>query len=259
MRFLILAAAMLGGTGVAMAEVKTKKIEYKYDGTTFVGHLFWDDAVKGQRPGVLVVHEWWGLDAYAKSRAEQLAKLGYVAFACDMYGNGEVVEHPMDANKMATTVRKNVDVWRGRAVEAYKQLTSSEFCDPKNVAAIGYCFGGTTALQLAVTGADLKAVVTFHSALPTLKPEEAKAIKARVLVCHGADDKFIKPESIDAFKKMMEDAKVSFTFESYPGAVHSFTVPDADARKIDGMAFNKSADEKSWGEMKKLFGEVFKK
>jgi dienelactone hydrolase len=259
MRSLILAIALFCGAGSATAEVKTKKVEYKYDGVTFIGHLFWDDAVKGQRPGVLVVHEWWGLDAYAKSRAEQLAKLGYVAFACDMYGNGEVTEHPMDATKMATAVRKNVDVWRGRAVESLKQLTASEYCDPKNVAAIGYCFGGTTALQLAATGAELKAVVTFHSALPTLKPEEAKAIKARVLVCHGADDKFIKPESIDAFKKTMEDGHVSFVFESYPGAVHSFTVPDADARKIDGMAFNKAADEKSWNEMKKMFGEVFKK
>jgi len=259
MRSLILSIALFSGAGSAMAEVKTKKVEYKYDGVTFIGHIFWDDAVKGQRPGVLVVHEWWGLDAYAKSRAEQLAKMGYVAFACDMYGNGEVTEHPMDATKMATAVRKNVDIWRGRAIEALKQLTACEYCDPKNVAAIGYCFGGTTALQLAATGADLKAVVTFHSALPTLKPEEAKAIKARVLVCHGADDKFIKPESIDSFKSTMAEAKVNFEFVAYPGAVHSFTVPEADKHKIDGMAYNKDADEKSWASMKKLFGEVFKK
>jgi dienelactone hydrolase len=259
MRTLILSLALLGVAASASAEVKTKKVEYKHDGTTFVGHLFWNDAVKGPRPGVLVVHEWWGLDAYAKGRAEQLAKLGYVAFACDMYGNGEVVEHPMDANKMASSVRKNVEVWRGRAVEAYRQLTASEYCDPKNTAAIGYCFGGTTALQLAATGADLKAVATFHSALPALKPEEAKAIKAKVLVCHGADDKFIKPVAIDTFRKTMEEAKVNLTFESYPGAVHSFTVPDADARKIDGMAYNKAADEKSWAAMKALFGEAFKK
>jgi dienelactone hydrolase len=258
MRSLILTAVLLCGAGSALAEVKSRKVEYIYDGTTFFGQMFWDDAVKGKRPGVLVVHEWWGLDAYAKGRAEQLAKLGYVAFACDMYGNGDVVEHPMDANKMSSSVRKNVEVWRGRAAEALKQLTSSEHCDAKNVAAIGYCFGGSTCLQLAATGADLKAVVTFHAALPALKPEEAKAIKARVLVCHGADDKFIKPEAVEIFKKTMEDAKVNFVLESYPGAVHSFTVPDADARKIDGMAYNKAADEKSWAAMRKLFDDVFK-
>ena len=243
----------------AVAEVKTKKVEYKYDGVTFVGHLYWDDASKEKRPGVLVVHEWWGLDEYAKMRAEMLAKMGYVAFACDMYGDGKTAEHPTDATKMAGAVRANIDVWRGRAKEALKVLTAFEFTDAKRCAAIGYCFGGTTCLQLAASGADLKAVATFHAALPKLKDEEAKAIKAKVLVCHGADDKFIPAQAIADFKKAMTDAKVSLDFQEYKGCVHSFTVPGADKHKIDGMKYDKEADEKSWASMKKLFEETLKK
>lgn len=257
-RFALAAVAVALGTP-AFAAVKTKKVEYKYDGVTFVGHLYWDDAGKEKRPGVLVVHEWWGLNDYAKMRAEMLAKMGYVAFACDMYGDGKVAEHPEDATKMATMVRNNIEVWRGRAKESLKQLTDFELTDAKRCAAIGYCFGGTTCLQLAATGADLKAVVTFHSALPKLKPEEAKAIKAKVLVCHGADDKFIPAQAIADFKKALTDAHVALDFQEYKGAVHSFTVKEADARKLDGMKYDKDADEKSWAAMKKLFDETLKK
>jgi dienelactone hydrolase len=239
--------------------VKTKKVEYKFDGITFIGELAWDDASTEKRPGVLVVHEWWGLNDYAKMRAQQLAKMGYVAFACDMYGGGKVVDHPKDAGEMATSVRKNVDIWRGRAKEAFKVLTDFELTDKTRCAAMGYCFGGTTAIQLAASGADLKAVVTFHSALPKLSADDAKAIKAKVLVCHGADDKFIMPDAITGFKKALEEAKVPLDFQEYKGAVHSFTVKGADDHKIDGMAYNKDADEKSWASMKALFADVFKK
>jgi dienelactone hydrolase len=250
---------LLACAGLASAEVKTKKVEYKFDGVTFIGHIYYDDASKDKRPGVLVVHEWWGLDDYAKMRAEMLAKMGYVAFACDMYGDGKVAEHPKEAGEMAGLVRKNQDVWRGRAKAALKELTSFEYTDASRVAAIGYCFGGTTALQLAATGADLKAVVTFHSALPKLKDEEAKAIKAKVQVNHGAEDKFIGADTITAFKKTMETAKVNLDFIDHPGAVHSFTVKGAEDRKLDGMKYDKDADEKSWKSMSKLFEEVFKK
>ena len=256
-------AVLFGSAAVAGAEVKTKKVEYKFDGVTFIGHLAWDDAIKDKRPGVLVVHEWWGLDDYAKMRAEQLAKMGYVAFACDMYGNGKMVEaskeHAKDAGEMAGMVRKNVDVWRGRAKEALKVLSDFEFTDKERLGAMGYCFGGTTALQLAASGADLKAVATFHSALPKLKQDEAKAIKAKVLVCHGADDKFIPADSIAGFKKALGDAKVPLDFQEYKGAVHSFTVMGSEKHMIDGMAFNKDADDKSWASMKSLFAEAFKK
>lgn len=258
-RTLMAMAVTLMATTLASAAVKSKKVEYKFDGVTFAGELYWDDASKDKRPGVLVFHEWWGLDGHAKARAEELAKLGYVAFAADMYGDGKVAEHPTDAGKMATAVRANVDVWRGRAKEAYKVLTGSELVDATKTAAIGYCFGGTTALQLAATGADLKAVSTFHAALPGFKPDEAKAIKAKVQVHHGEADVFIKSEAIDTFKKALTDAKVNLDFHGYKGVVHSFTVKDADARKIDGMKYDKEADEKSWAATKKLFDEAFGK
>jgi dienelactone hydrolase len=259
MKRFALAAVVVALCSTAFAAVKTKKVEYKFDGVTFVGHLYWDDASKDKRPGVLVVHEWWGLDDYAKMRAEMLAKMGYVAFACDMYGDGKVAAHPEDAGKMATMVRQNLDVWRGRAKESLKQLTDFELTDAKRCAAIGYCFGGSTCIQLAASGADLKAIATFHAALPKLKPEEAKAIKAKVLVCHGADDKFIPAQAIADFKKALADGHVSLDFQEYPGAVHSFTVKGADDRKLDGMKYNKDADEKSWAAMTKLFEETLKK
>ena len=259
MRAILFSAAVLFGSAtVANAEVKTKKVEYKFDGITFIGHLAWDDANKEKRPGVLVVHEWWGLNDYAKMRAEQLAKMGYVAFACDMYGDGKTVDHPKDATAMSGVVRKNIEVWRGRAKEAFKVLTDFEYTDKDRCAAMGYCFGGTTALQLAASGANLKAVVTFHSGLPKLKDDEAKAIKCKVLVCHGADDKFISAESIAAFKKSMDVGHVPLDFQEYPGTVHSFTVEGADKLMLPGMAYNKNADEKSWASMKALFDEVFK-
>jgi dienelactone hydrolase len=260
MRRVMMAVAVVAAFATtAAAEVKSKKVEYKFDGVAFAGQVYWDDASKDKRPGVLVFHEWWGLDAHAKAKAEELARLGYVAFAADMYGDGKVVEHPQDAGKMATAVRANADVWRGRAKEAYKQLTDFELTDAKRTAAIGYCFGGTTALQLAATGADLKAVSTFHAALPAFKPEEAKVIKAKVQVHHGAADTFIKPEAIEAFKKALTDAKVDLTFQEYKGVVHSFTVKTADDKKIDGMKYDKEADEKSWADTKKLFDEAFGK
>jgi dienelactone hydrolase len=249
---------MVLASTTALAEVKSKTIEYTYEGQKFIGVLYYDDAVKGKRPGVLVVHEWWGLNQHARDRAQELAKLGYVAFACDMYGDGKTTEHPMDANKMASDVRKNADNWRGRAQAALKVLQDAEQCDSSKLAAMGFCFGGTTALQLASTGADLKAVVTFHAALPPFTEDAAKKIKAKVLVCHGKDDFFIKPEAITGFKKALADAKVSLDFQEYEGAVHSFTVSDADKHNIKGMAYNKAADEKSWASMKALFAEVLK-
>lgn len=244
--------------GSARAEVQTKKITYKVGDLECQGYLAWDDAVQGPRPGVLVVHEWWGLNDYARGRAEQLAKAGYVAFAADMYGEGKTTEHPKEAGEMASKVRANVQDWRKRAAAGLDVLTSQPQCDKTKLAAIGYCFGGSTALQLAYSGADLKAVATFHAALPTPKPEEAKQIKAAILVCHGADDKFIPDQAIKAFRDALDKAGVKYEFMSYPGAVHSFTVPMADQRNLDGMKYNKAADEDSWKRMLALFAEKFK-
>jgi len=243
----------------AGAEVKTEKVEYKFDGVKLIGHMYYDDATKDKRPGVLVVHEWWGLDDYAKSRAEMLAKLGYVAFACDMYGDGKVAEHPKEAGEMSGLVRKNQDVWRGRAKAALAELSGFELTDASRLAAIGYCFGGTTCVQLAASGADLKAIATFHGALPKLTADDARAIQAKVQIHNGADDTFIPAAAIDSFKKALTEAKVPLEFVNYPGAVHSFTVKNADGKSNPGMKYNKDADERSWAAMKKLFDEVFKK
>lgn len=238
----------------ATAAVQTKKITYKDGDTTCHGFLAYDDAVQGPRPGVLVVHEWWGLNDYAKQRAEQLAKLGYVAFAPDMYGDGKVVDHPKDAGAMAGKVRGNVEAWRKRALAGLNVLKEQPQCDKDKLAAIGYCFGGSTALQLALGGTPgIQAVVSFHGALPAPSEADAKQVKAAILVCHGADDKFIPDEAIKTFRGTLDKAGVKYDFQSYAGAVHSFTVPEADKKGIAGMGYNKAADEASWAAMLKLF------
>jgi dienelactone hydrolase len=246
-------------TTSADAAVQTKSVKYQ-DGTQeCVGFLAWDDAVTGARPGVLIVHEWWGLDDYARDRAQQLAKLGYVAFAPDMYGDGKVVDHPKDAGEMAGKVRMNVQAWRKRAQAGLDVLKSQPQCDAEKLAAIGYCFGGSTALQLAYSGADLDAVVTFHAALPAATANEAKQLKTQILVCHGADDKFIPPMAIAAFREALDKAGAKYEFVAYPGTVHSFTVPGADARNLPGMKYNKTADELSWNQMQALFAKTLGK
>jgi dienelactone hydrolase len=254
-------AVVVGWLGLvvsAPAAVQTKTIVYKHGDLECRGFLAWDDSVKGPRPGVLVLHEWWGLNDYARGRAEELAKLGYVAFAADMYGGGKVTEHPMEAGDMATKVRANVEDWRKRATEALGVLASQPQCDKTRLAAIGYCFGGSTALQLAYSGADLKAVATFHAALPTPTAEDAKRIRPAILVCHGADDKVIPDQAIKSFRQALDAARVKYEFVSYPGTVHSFTVPTADKHKIDGMKYNRSADEDSWKRLVALLAEKFK-
>jgi dienelactone hydrolase len=258
MRRILTLVAALAFAAPAAAAVKTQEVAYEHGGVKLKGLLAWDDAATGKRPGVLVVHEWWGLDEFEKGRAVELAKLGYVAFACDMYGEGKLAKHPDDARAMATEARKDVEKWRGRAQAGLKVLQDSDKVDATKLAAIGYCFGGSTCLQLAASGADLKAVATFHAALPPLTVEDAKKIKAKVLVNHGADDTFISKESIDKFLAAMKEAMVNVKFDSYPGTVHSFSVPDADKRMMKGMAYNKQADEKSWAAMKELFKETLK-
>ncbi len=254
-RCLIAMATVALSAGLSSAAVVTKTIEYDYDGTKLKGFMAYDDAVKEKRPGVLVVHEWWGLNEYAKDRCKKLAELGYVSFAVDMYGDGKFVTHPDDAMKMTTAVRNNLKLWRGRAEAGLKQLTSQPNVDATKIAAIGYCFGGSTCLQLAYSGADIKAVATFHAGLPTPTAEEAKAIKPKILVCNGADDKFIPEKAINDFKEALKAASVKFTFENFPGAVHSFTVPGADKENLPGMKYDKDADEKSWKMMLDLFKE----
>jgi len=244
------------GNGVIL-----KVVDYEYEGTKLKGFLAYDDASKAKRPGVLVFSEWWGLNDYAKIRAQQLAELGYVAFAADLYGNGKVIDtsHPEDAQKMAGALRMNQKTWRGRAEAALKQLTSQPNVDAAKIGAIGYCLGGSTALQLAYSGANLKAVATFHAGLASPTPEEAKAIKAKILVCNGAADKFIPEKAIADLKAAMKAANKPLDFVAYEGAVHSFTVPGADKVGNPGMKYDAKADGDSWNRMRKLFGETLGK
>ncbi len=247
-------------TQFSTAEIKTKAVDYTADGVTCKGFVAWDDAIQGKRPGVVVVHEWWGLNEDAKNRAKMLAGLGYVALCADMYGDGALTEHPSKAGEMASAVRKNIDSWRGRAKAAIEKLQSHENVEKNKIAIMGYCFGGSTSLQIAMTGhPDVKAAISFHGALPTPTVEEAKKIQCKVLVCHGADDSFIEEETIAKFKSAFNEAKVDYTFESYPGAKHSFTVKGIDDKAVKGLEYNAEADKKSWDSMQKVLKEAFGK
>jgi dienelactone hydrolase len=239
--------------------VKTETITYKVGDVSFKGHLAYDDSIKGKRAGVLVVHEWWGLNDYARKRADQLAGLGYVAFAVDMYGEGKTTDHPKEAGEMAGAVRKNAKEWLARAKAGLKILAEHPMVDAEKLASIGYCFGGSTSLQLAFAGENLKVVVSFHGALMTPTDAQTKSIKAKILVCHGADDSFIPQKAIDSFRGALDKANVAYTFESYKGAVHSFTVPDADKHGNKGMSYNADADKKSWASMLALFKDALGK
>lgn len=239
-----------------------KEIEYSADGILLKGFLVHDGDVEGKRPGVLVVHEWWGHNDYARKRARMLAKLGYTAFALDMYGDGKQANHPDDAGKFAMAVLSNIEAAQTKFMAAYNLLKEQETTDQNNIAAIGYCFGGGVVLQMARIGTDLKAAVSFHGSLQPITPTEPNKVKAFILVCNGADDPFVTQEQIDAFKTEMANAGVQYEFINYQGAKHSFTNPIADSlgSKFNlPLAYNKKADEESWEEMQKVFDKIFNK
>lgn len=256
--FWTLTGLCLAFIGRAEAAVQTKTISYQDDGVECRGFLAYDDSQKSPQPGVLLVHEWWGLNDYARMRAKELAAQGYVVFAADMYGEGKTVEHPKDAGEMAGKVRANLADWRKRAVAALNVLKSQPQVNPEKLAAIGYCFGGSTALQLAYTGADLKALATFHAALPAPTGEEAKQIKPVILVCHGGADSFIPEAAIQAFQQGLKAADKKYEFVSYPGVVHSFTVKDAGKHGNPGMQYNAAADKDSWTKLLALLERTLK-
>jgi dienelactone hydrolase len=235
----------------------TKNVEYRDSNTVLEGYLAYDDAVKGKMPAVLIVHEWTGIGPYVKKRAEKLAALGYAAFAIDMYGKGIRPANADDAAKQAAIYRADRQLMRRRALAGLEQAKKFPFVDPNRIAAIGYCFGGGVALELARSGADLKGVVTFHGNLDTPHPEDAKNIKAKILVCHGADDPHVPPEQVSAFDNEMRNAKVDWQMNIYGNAIHGFTNPDAGSDPSKGVAYNKEADRRSWAAMKDFFNEIF--
>ncbi|MDX2115496.1 MAG: dienelactone hydrolase family protein [Planctomycetota bacterium] len=241
----------------AAGAIRTEKVEYTHGGVKLVGFAAWDDAVPGRRPGVLIVHEWWGLNDYVKRRAQDIARLGYFAFAVDMYGEGTTVTSPEDAARLMTSVRGDVTLWRERAAAGLAAMNARPEVDPALTGAMGYCFGGSTALELARAGADLDAVVSFHGGLSTQSPAQPGTVRASILVCDGADDPFLTVDERPNFIKEMQKAKADYVFIGYSGAVHAFTNPDVDARNIDGARYNKAADERSWRHMKDFFREKF--
>ena len=259
-RILIATVAFLLSASLAQAAVQGKEVDYSAEGVTLKGYFAYDDAVEGRRPGILVVHEWWGHNEYARKRALMLAELGYTALAVDMYGDGKQANHPDDAGKFAGEVSKNMPVAKARFLAALDLLKSDPTVDADKIAAIGYCFGGGVVLSMARMGVDLKGVVSFHGSLGTENPAQPGTVKARVLVCHGAADSFVTPQQIEDFKKEMGSAGVDYSFIAYEGAAHSFTNPDADryAKEFGlGVGYNAAADQKSWVDMQEFFKKIF--
>lgn len=243
------------------AEIVTKEIEYTDGAINMKGYIAYDNSIKKQRPGVIVVHEWWGHNDYAQKRARMLAELGYSAIALDMYGNGKTASHPKDAGMFSGEVKKNMAIAENRFMAAYKLLQEQDTVDKNKISAIGYCFGGGIVLEMARRGVDLDGVVSFHGSLGTQAPAAKGKVKAKVLVLNGEADPFVKAESISEFKKEMKSAKIDYKFVNYPGAKHAFTNPDADKFgnefKIP-LAYNAEADTKSWKEMKKFLNKIYK-
>jgi dienelactone hydrolase len=252
-----LAAMLLAAPAATAQKLETKDVEYM-DGTTKLkGFLVSDPSQSGKRPAILVFPEWWGLNDYAKSRATQLAQMGYIAFAVDMYGDAKTTTKADEAQAFTKPFYTDPALTRSRAKAALDTLLKQPNVDAGKVGAIGYCFGGTCALELARSGADLKAVVAFHAGLDTKNPADAKNIKGKVLVCTGGADGMVGPDKREAFIKEMEDAKVNYQINVYSGAKHAFTNPDAGKFGIPGIAYDKQADERSWREMQELFNDAF--
>jgi len=242
------------------AEIKTVEVSYREDDTLLKGMLAYDDAIEGKRPGVLVVHEWWGQNDYARRRAKMLAELGYTALAVDMYGDGKTADHPKDASAFSSAVGGNLPLAKARFDAALNLLKKDPTVDAARIAAIGYCFGGGIVINMARMGEDLAGVVSFHGSLGTNSPAKKGDIKTRLLVLNGAEDPFTKPQQIAAFKKEMDDAGADYRFVNYPGAKHSFTNPDADKfGKEFGLPleYNEQADKDSWQQMQDFFREIF--
>ncbi len=244
------------------SNIVAQEIEYHTNGAKLKGYLVYDKNLKTKRPGILVVHEWWGHNDYARRRAKMLAELGYIAFAVDMYGNGKLAAHPDDAAKFMQEVTNNMPLAEKRLNAALQVLNQQEFTDTDKTAAIGYCFGGAMVLHLARVGTNIDGVVSFHGSLGTQSPAKKGSVKARVLVLHGADDPFIPAEQVDAFIEEMQNADVDYEFVAYPNVKHSFTNPQADeySKKFDlaALQYNQHADEDSWNKMQAFLKEIFK-
>lgn len=260
MKKILTGLTLLCLSALAHAEVQTKVIEYKVDGESFTGYLAYDDSVQGKRPGIIVVHEWWGHNDYVRKRAEMFAELGYTAFALDMFGTGNTTDHPDQAGKFVQMVMNNIEAGEARFDAAYNLLRNQPTVNPEQIAAVGYCFGGGTALHMARKGLDLDAVVSFHGALATNTPAQGGEVKADLLILTGGADPMVPTEQVEAFRKEMTDANVAFRIYTYPDAQHGFTNPDATRlgeRYNLPLAYDAAVDADSWEKMREFLKDVF--
>jgi dienelactone hydrolase len=240
------------------AAVKTQTVEYRQGDTVLEGYLAYDDAIQGPRPGVLIVHDWMGPGKFSNAKAEKLAQMGYIAFAADIYGKGVRPTSPKEAGQQAMKFKGDRPLLRARVLAALDVLRQRPEVDQKRIAAIGYCFGGTTVLELARSGANIAGVVSFHGGLDSPTPADAKNIKAKVLVLHGADDPNVPPKQVAEFEDEMRGGGVDWQLIKYSNAVHAFTNPDAGSDNSKGVAYNEKADKRSWAALQQFFAEIFR-
>lgn len=239
------------------AAIHTETVNYEQGGTPLEGFIAYDTSIKGPRPAVLVIHQWKGLTDYEKKRCHMLAEMGYVAFAVDIYGKGIRPSTTAEAGKLAGQYKSDRALLKARVNAGLDALLKTGKAAPSKVAAIGYCFGGTTALELARSGASIAGVVSFHGGLSTPNPAEAQKIRCKVLVLHGAEDPYVPASEVAAFQEEMRSGNVDYQLTAYSGAVHSFTHWEAGSDKSKGAAYNEAADRRSWWAMKTFFAEVF--
>ena len=243
-----------------MADIETEALAYTAGDTTCKGYVAYDGAADGPRPGVLVVHEWWGLDDYIRGRARMLAELGYTALAADMYGDGRTAGDPDRAGALMNAVLSDMDTGTARFRAAYDALAGYPAADAGRMAAIGYCFGGAMVLHGARIGMDLGGVVSFHGSLGSFHKPAKGEVKATVLVCHGAADSLVPDEEVAAFRQEMAEAGADCRFVAYEGALHGFTNPEATANGEKyglPLRYHEAVDKRSWDDMKALFSEIF--
>ena len=243
---------------ILFSQIKTETVEYKDGSTTLKGFIAYKTEASQKMPAVIIVHEWWGLNDYPKMRAKQIAEMGYLAFAVDMYGNGKSTTDPQEAGKLAREFYSDIPKLRQRITAAYEYIKHNKMVDPEKIATIGYCFGGGVALELARTGTNIKGAVCFHGAIATPHPEETKNVKAKILVFLGADDKYESDADKKSFENEMNNAGVDWQLNLYSGTVHAFTNPAAGNDPSKGAAYNERADKRSFNEMEYFFKEIFK-
>ena len=255
---LVLALLLFGMNSYSNAQIHSEYVKY-YDGEALLeGYVTYNKSISGERPAVIVVHDWKGISEFTTSRCDSLAKLGYVAFAADIYGKDSRPSNTKEAGNVASIYKNDRQLTRKRINLALDEVNKIDMVSKGKIAVIGYCFGGMVALELARNGADIKGAVSFHGNLDTPNPEDAKNVKSKILVLNGAVDPFVPAAQIKAFEEEMNSAGVDWQFVNYSGAVHSFTNPGSGNDNSKGAAYNEKADKRSWLAMKSFFEEIFK-